>query len=135
MKRVYFAFVFTEDDGSYRCTFPDLPGVAAKGETFAALETAARAAVEAHVQAQVDAGQAVAEPSDFPDVAKRTWKEEQQVATIIPIDTYLKDAPIRINLTSTTEKIEEITDFAKKIGKTRSEFMVFASLEYIRRNS
>lgn len=135
MKRTHFAFVFTEDDGSYSCNFPDLPGQTARAESFHDLELQARSVVETTLQTCLDEGKELPEQREFPDVAKMTWKEERQVATIIPITAYLKDAPIRINITSTTAQIEEITDFAKKIGKTRSEFMVAASLDYIKKHS
>ena len=40
--------------------------------------------------------------------------------------------PLRINITSTEAKIAEVTTFARKVSKTRSELMVDATLEYIR---
>ena len=52
-----------------------------------------------------------------------------------PVTGYLSDRPVRINITSTESKIAEITAFAKKVGRTRSELMVDATLEYVRANA
>ena len=135
MKKIYFAFVFAEDDGSYTCTFPDIDGLRVTAATFEELLEAARSGVEAELQRLKDAGQAFPACRTFPEVSKLTWREERNVSTIVPVTVYQKDEPIRINITSTVGQIEEITDIAKSIGKTRSEFMVSASLQYVREHS
>ena len=60
---------------------------------------------------------------------------DEPVLFIVPVTGYLPDAPVRINITSTEAKIAEITAFAKRTGRTRSELMVAATLDYIRANA
>ena len=68
------------------------------------------------------------DPADLPDAFVKIYGGSKDSVQVF-------SAPARINITSTESKIAAITDFAKQIGKTRSEFMVEASLEYIRANA
>ena len=52
-----------------------------------------------------------------------------------PVTGYLSNATVRINVTAPESKIAEITAFAKKVGRTRSELMVDSTLDYIRSNA
>lgn len=62
-------------------------------------------------------------------------KSDEPVEFIAPVSGFLPSRPARINITSTSAKIDEITAFARKIGSSRSELMVNATLDYIRANA
>jgi len=74
-------------------------------------------------------------PSDAATLKKKADASEEPVLLTVPVTGYLHDEPARINITSTTSKIAEITAFAKRIKRTRSELMVNATLDYIHANA
>jgi predicted RNase H-like HicB family nuclease len=128
-------FVHKGEKFGYWCEFPDLPGCFSDGDTIDDLMKNAADAMESWLDATVDDGGSMPEASNAETLKKKMDECDDPVLFIAPVTGYLSDTPVRINITSTESKIAEITAFAKKVGRTRSELMVDATLEYVRANA
>ena len=136
-KKTYFMFVHDggSGDGGLACEFPDLPGCMTDGDNFEDLMLNAADALESWLDVAVERGQSLPEPSNVEALKAKADACEEPVLFVVPVTGYLPDVPARINVTSTASKIAEITAFAKRVKKTRSELMVEATLDYIRSNA
>ena len=130
-QRTYFFIVHKEDCGLWG-EFPDFDCAMTDGEDLTDLLKNAADCLETAIMGYQEAGVALPEPSGVDDLYTMKEKCEEPVAFVIPVTGYIPGAPARINVTSTSDKIDEITAFAKKVGRTRSELMVKATLDYIR---
>ena len=133
-KKTYYMFMHKGEKFGYWCEFPDLPGCFSDGDTIDDLMKNAADAMESWLDATVDDGGSMPEASNAETLKKKMDECDDPVLFIAPVTGYLSDTPVRINITSTESKIAEITAFAKKVGRTRSELMVDATLEYVRAN-
>ncbi len=131
MKKTYFAFVHKNDDGLW-CEFPDFESCYTQGDDLLDLIKNAADMLETYVESMVDNGEEVPEPSGMDKLQDMAKACEDEVAFLVPITAYLPLPTARINITASGNKIEEITEFARKTGTTRSELMVNATIEYIR---
>ena len=136
-KKTYFMFVHDggSGDGGLSCEFPDLPGCMTDGDNLEDLLKNAADALESWLEATVELGQPMPEPSSAETLKTKADSCKEPVLFLAPVTGYLSDAPVRINITSTESKIAEITAFAKRTRRTRSELMVDATLDYIRANA
>lgn len=136
-KLTYFMFVHDGGDGKggYWCEFPDLPGCMTDGDNLEELTKNAADALESWLEAWTDNGNEAPTASDAIALAEKMAGCDEPVLFLVPVTGYLHDAPVRINITSTEAKIAEITAFAKRVRRPRSELMVDATLEYIRANA
>ena len=75
------------------------------------------------------------EPSGAEELKAKADACEEPVLFIAPVAGYLPDTTVRINITGPEVKIAEITAFAKRTKRSRSELMVDATLDYIRANA
>lgn len=131
MKKVtYFLFIHLDEDGIWG-EFPDLKGCATVGDDIESLLSNASNALESYIESMIDNNQTLPAPATATELKEQA--KNSNVTFVVPIIGCLPDEPARINITSTVSKIEEITRFAKKTGKTRSELMVTATLNYIRK--
>ena len=136
-KMTYFMFVRDggAKDGSFWCEFPDIPGCMTDGENFEDLMKNAADVLETMMEIIIEDGKQLPKPSDVATLKAKADASEEPVLFLVPVTGYLPDAPARINITSTEAKIAEITAFAKRVHRTRSELMVDATLDYIRANA
>ncbi|MBP5638360.1 MAG: type II toxin-antitoxin system HicB family antitoxin [Victivallales bacterium] len=136
-KRTYCMFVYDggSGDGGLCCEFPDIPGCMTDGDNLEDLMKNAVDVLETMMEVMIEDGQTLPTPSDAATLKKKADASEEPVLLTVPVTGYLHDEPARINITSTTSKIAEITAFAKRIKRTRSELMVNATLDYIHANA
>ncbi len=134
-KKTYFMFVHDGDGKGLWCEFPDLPGCMTDGENLDALMKNAADALESWLASARESGSALPEASGAEELKKKADDCAEPVLFLAPVTGYLPGAPARINITSTEAKIAEITAFAKRVKRTRSELMVDATLAYIRANA
>ncbi len=136
-KKTYFMFVRDGGDGKggLWCEFPDLPGCMTDGDDLEDLMKNAADALESWMEATVEHGEPLPEASNAETLKAKADASEEPVLFLVPVTGYLPDAPARINITSTESKIAEITAFAKRTHRSRSELMVTATLDYIRENA
>lgn len=113
-------FVWQNKEGLW-CEFPDLEGCMTDGDTLEELVRNASDALESWLSSCMEHKEKLPKASGIKELKKKADKSKDPVDFIVPVTGYLPDKTIRINVTSTANKIDEITCFAKKIGKTRSE--------------
>ena len=133
-KKTYFMFVHDGDGKGLWCEFPDLPGCMTDGDTLDDLMKNAADALESWLSSARDAGSSLPKASGAEELKAKAESSAEPVLFVAPVTGYLPDVPARINITSTEAKIAEITAFAKRVKRTRSELMVDATLAYIRAN-
>ena len=129
-KKTYFFIVHT-NDGLWG-EFPDFDCAMTDGADLADLLKNAADCLETAIMGYQESGIALPAPSGIDRLEELKAKCDEPVAFVVPVTGYIPGAPARINVTSTADKIDEITAFAKKVGRTRSELMVKATLDYIR---
>ncbi len=136
-KRMYCMFVHDGGDGKggLWCEVPDLPGCMTDGDNLEDLMGNATAALESWLEAASDHGEALPRPSGAEELRAKATACRDPILFVVPVTGYLPDAPARINITSTEGKIAEITAYARRVRRTRSELMVTATLDYIRANA
>ena len=134
-KKTYFMFVHGGEGKGLWCEFPDLPGCMTDGDNLDDLMKNAADALESWLAAARESGNVLPEASDTEALKAKADEAEESVLFVVPVTGYLPSATARINITSTEAKIAEITAFAKRVKRTRSELMVNATLEYIRSNA
>ncbi len=136
-KRTYCMFVHDggSGDGGLWGEFPDIPGCMTDGDNLEDLMKNAMDALKSMLELMIDHGETLPVPSDAHTLKAKADACEDPVMFVVPVTGYFPDEPVRINITSTTSKIAEITAFAKRIKCTRSELMVNATLDYIRSNA
>lgn len=134
-KKMYCMFVHKDNEAGYWCDFPDLPGCFSDGDNLEDLMKNAANALELWLESAIAHNEALPESSDAVELKKKADASEFPVLLTVPVTGYLKDEPERINITSTKSKIAEITAFAKRVKRTRSELMVNTTLDYIRANA
>ncbi len=131
--------MFVHDGGDGKgglwCEFPDLPGCMTDGDNLEDLMKNAADALESWLGATVERGLDMPESSDAETLKEKAAACKEPVLFVVPLTGYLPDLPARINITSTEAKIAEITAFAKRVKRTRSDLMVNATLAYIRANA
>jgi len=134
-KKTYCMLVHKGEKFGLWCEFPDLPGCFSDGDNLEELMKNAADALESWMESSIDHNETLPEPSDAVAIKEKADACEVPVMFVVPVTGYLPDAPVRINITSTGAKIAEITAFAKRVKRTRSELMVDATLDYIRANA
>ena len=136
-KKTYFMFVRDggAGDGGLWCEFPDLPGCMTDGDNLEDLMKNAKDVLESIMDVIIEDGNSLPEPSDAATLKIKADASDEPVMFLVPVTGYLLDKKVRITITSTEAKIAEITAFAKRVHRTRSELMVDATLDYIRANS
>lgn len=136
-KRLYCAFVRDGGDGKggLWCEFPDLPGCVTDGDSLEDLMKNAADALESWLEAESKLGHGLPAASSAEELAAKAAASEEPVLFVVPVTGYLPDLPTRISIASTTSKVAEITAFAKRVKRSRSELMVEATLDYIRANA
>jgi predicted RNase H-like HicB family nuclease len=141
MQKFYIAGIVPESaetGGGYSVYFPDLPNVAAGGETIEEAIGNAADGLYLALRGIVEMNGEIPAPSALETVRERVKAEREQDALPCPKDTLyqyiaaptLDMVPVRVNVTIPKSSLEEIDAKARKYGYTRSGFLARAALEY-----
>lgn len=132
LNAAYAAIVHTTQSGSYSAFFPDAPGCYAAGASLEALKADAASALRSHIDVSREEGLAVPPPRSIdavladPDV--RT--DLDSACIILEIRPLARSGAVkRVNLTADEFALDRIDRAAKRLGFTRSAFMVKAALD------
>ncbi len=121
----YIAYLHKERKSNFGVSFPDFPGCITAGKT---LEEARRNAVEAlslHIEGMLGDGEDIPPPSSLDDLTGDDAMKDS-VAFLVNVD--IADKVERFNITARKSQMEEIDRLAKKLGMTRSAYIVAAAL-------
>jgi predicted RNase H-like HicB family nuclease len=141
MQKFYIAGIVPESaetGGGYSVYFPDLPNVAAGGETIEEAIGNAADGLYLALRGIVERNGEIPVPSTLETVRERVKAEREQDELPCPEDTLyqyiavpaLDMVPVRVNVTIPKASLEEIDAKARKYGYTRSGFLARAALEY-----
>jgi len=139
MKLFYIAGIVCEEDGSgYSVYFPDIPHVAAGGETVPEAVANAADGLYVALREMAEQNQEIPSPSSLEEVKAKVRKERQEDGLPYPEDTLyqyiaapdLNMTPVRINITVPRGILSEIDGKAKLAGMSRSGYLVAAAQAY-----
>ena len=138
MKQFYIAGIVPEDEGGFSVYFPDLPNIAAGGETIEeAIENASEGLMVA-LRGIAEQNDNAPHPSALSQVKAAVKAEREADGLPYPDDTIyqylaspsLSMVPVRVNVTIPKAALEEIDTKAKLYGFTRSGFLAHAAQQY-----
>ena len=120
----HFPVILHTDDGvNYGVTVPDMPGCFTSGETLEEALSNVQEAVEAYL---FDADK-TPEPS-APARVLTLAEAEGGVLAYVELDlSFLDREPVRVNISVPKYRLERIDAAAKRLGMTRSGFLVQAA--------
>lgn len=123
MRKHYPMILHTDDGVGYGVTVPDLPGCFTSGDTLEEALSNVQEAVEAFL---FDMDKAP-EPS-APGVVLSMAEAEGGVLAFVELDlSFLDREPVRVNISMPKYRLERIDAAAKRMGMTRSGFLVQAA--------
>jgi predicted RNase H-like HicB family nuclease len=121
----YIAYLHKERKSNFGVSFHDFPGCITAGRT---LEEARRNAVEAlnlHIEGMLEDGDEIPAPSSLDSLVD---DDALKGAIAFLVDVDITDKVERFNITARKSQMEEIDRLAKKLGMTRSAYIVSAAL-------
>ena len=121
----YIAYLHKEPKSSFGVSFPDFPGCITAGKTLEAARQKAVEALNLHIEGMLEDGEEIPKPSSLDDLAGDD-SMKNAVAFLVSID--IADKVQRFNITARKSQMEEIDRLAKKLGMTRSAYIVSAAL-------
>jgi predicted RNase H-like HicB family nuclease len=122
MATVFFpAIIERAKRRGYGVFFPDLPGLAAAGDTLQHAADQAREALEFHIAGMVDDGEQIPTPTSLEDIpADPEVKEAARVLVPVSIASH---RTVRVNITLPEDLIERID----RVAPNRSRFLAEAA--------
>ncbi len=124
--RQYIALIHKDPDSDYGVSFPDLPGCISAGTTLDEARTMAEEALAFHVEAMIEDGEAIPEPSSL-EAVMADRENRGGVAVLVP----LRSGPVkavRVNITLPEDVLAKIDAYAETHGMNRSGFLARAAL-------
>lgn len=120
-----------DDDSDFGVTVPDLPGCFSAGDTFEDAINQVKEAIELHLEGLLDEGMDIPIPGNI-DKHRQQPEYAEGVWALVEIDDNLASSKTeRINLSIPAWANARIEKHATKLGKSKSKFMMEASLKAI----
>ena len=117
----YYVGVLSKDpDSDYGVDFPDFPGCVTAGGTVEETLALAEEVLEFHVEGMLEHGEDIPEPTPLDQV-----DVDDGIPFLVPL--VLKRKAKRINITVNEGTLEQIDEYAKANGLSRSAFLVEAA--------
>ncbi len=133
-KLTYFLAVYEDETKKYWTTFADFECLVDQGDTIEEAIANSSVFLDEVIVRMVENNEPFPEPSKIIDFNKKLDPADGQPVCLVPITVYPPAKTERINITGKSNVFAEITDYAKKHHITRSDFMIQASLDYIKRH-
>ena len=137
MKLNYYGIIYKAAEGGYCAHIAGVPGWCAQGdtveETVEELESATAAAVAVTLR-QGEALPAVKECEEAIVEGQRSADADAEYLCVVPVTVYPSAPTVRTCISIPGDKLDAITDFARKAGTTRSALMADATMDFIRRH-
>jgi predicted RNase H-like HicB family nuclease len=127
-----------ERDGrtSYSVLVPDLPGCVSYGDTQQEALESARAAIDLHIQALIENGDAIPEPSSVDQVSDKDELHAVYALVEIPLSEIREKAltrkSTRINITFPENLLRKVDEYCEQTGFARSKFFQVLTERFLR---
>jgi len=125
--RHYIGLIHKESASDFGISFPDFPGCVSAGTTLDEALAMGREALDGHIEAMVEAGEAIPAPSDIDTVMKNP-ENRDGVAVLVPAPD-LAGKAVRVNVTLPEGLLARIDEAAPN----RSRFLAEAAEEHLER--
>jgi predicted RNase H-like HicB family nuclease len=110
---------------------PDLPGCFSAGDTMDEALTNAEEAIAAWIDAALDAGTEIPQPSDIDALRKAHKAYRSWVWALVKVDPAMLDDTLeRVNISLPRRVLHRLDAQAKAAGETRSGFIARMALEH-----
>lgn len=129
----YIAYLHKDRNSDFGVSFPDFPGCITAGATLEEAHRMASEALALHIEGMLEDGRKVPSPSPL-DTLTKDPAMKNAVAFLVHVEPQT-DRPVRINITAREKQLEEIDRLARKVGLTRSAYMVQSALNRFARSS
>ena len=123
----YIAYLHKDPKSDFGVSFPDFPGCITAGRTLDEAHRMASEALALHIAGLLEDGLAIPPPSP-PDLLVKDPAMKGAVAFLVPVEPE-RDRTVRINITARQKQVEAIDRRARKLGLTRSAYMVQSALK------
>lgn len=133
---VFPVVIHKEKNSAYGVSVPDLPGCISAGDTLDEALAMVREAIELHLEAMIEDGEALPSARSLEDVRSDRRFGGAAAFAIVQIDaSNLRSKAVRINITLPERILARIDAAAKRTGETRSGLIAAAASEYIARKA
>jgi len=144
MKKYYIAGIVpenTQSGGGFSVYFPDVPNVAAGGETVEEAIRNATSGLYVALRGIAEQNGHIPEPSDIEAVRAKVRAEREADGLPYPENTVyqyiappiLAMTPVRLNVSLAKSLVDEVDTVRDRIGMTRSGFFAAATRDYLSR--
>jgi predicted RNase H-like HicB family nuclease len=118
------------DTEAFGVVVPDLPGCFSAGDTLEDAMTQAEEAIVAWIEAALDAGQDIPQPSDIATLRKAHKDLKNWVWAAVTVDpAVLDDTLERVNISLPRRVLRRLDALARATGESRSGFIARMALE------
>jgi predicted RNase H-like HicB family nuclease len=119
------------DTEAFGVVVPDLPGCFSAGDTMDEALANAEEAITAWIEATLDAGQDIPQPSDIEALRKANKAWKAWIWALVKVDpAVLDDTLERVNISLPRRVLHRLDDRAKAAGESRSGFIARLALEH-----
>lgn len=126
----YIAFIHKDVDSDYGISFPDFHGCVSAGSTVAEARALGSQALHFHMDAMVESGQAIPDPSDIDEAMLD--EGAKGVFLITDVEVIPPAKTVRINITIREDQLSMVDSYAQRAGISRSEFLVQSAVNAAR---
>ena len=133
-KLTYFLAVYEDESQKYWTTFADFDCVVDQGDTIEEAIANSTDFLDATAIHMIKTNTPFPKPSKIIDFKKKLDPADGEPICLVPVTVYPPAKTERINITGKSNVFAEITDYAKKHHLTRSDLMIQATMDYIKRN-
>jgi len=144
MKKYYIAGIVpetVESGGGFSVYLPDLPNIAAGGETVEEAIRNATSGLYVALRGLTEQNSPIPEPSDLAEVQASVQAEREMDGLPCPEGTVyqyiappvLDMTPVRLNMSLAKSLVDEVDIVRDRLGMTRSGFIAAATRDYISR--
>ncbi len=127
----HYVAVVERAAGGFGVFFPDLPGCTSAGATLHEAALNAEEALQGHVEASVEHGHPLPEPSAL-DAVEVDPEVDEAARLLVRVEP--PGATVRVNLTVPEDVLAAVDRHAERRGFSRSGFFVQAAREKMRRD-
>jgi predicted RNase H-like HicB family nuclease len=129
----YIAIVHKDSNSDFGVSFPDFPGCITAGRNIDEAKDMSQEALTLHIQGMIEDGDQLPNPLKLEDIMADPDFADAVAYLVVEVpDT--KPRTVRVNITVPELTLKQIDAAAKKLGMSRSSFLIHAAQNAIQPN-